>query len=62
MKKRIRNNWGWVIIILLLTVTLQAQAQNLITLKLENKPLPTALKLIEREGGKNVVFSVTESV
>ncbi len=61
MKKRIRNNWGWVIIILLLTVTLQAQAQNLITLKLENKPLPTALKLIEREGGKNVVFSVTET-
>ena len=60
MKKR-RNNRGWVIILLMLTVALQAQAQNLISLKLENKPLPAALKLIEREGGKNVIFSVTET-
>ena len=61
MKKRTNNNRGWAIIILLLAVTLQVQAQNLITLKLENKPLPAALKLIEREGGKNVIFSVTET-
>ena len=61
MKKRTRNNRGWAIMILLLVVSLQAQAQNLITLKLENKPLPAALKLIEREGGKNVIFSVTET-
>ena len=60
MKKR-RNNRGWVIILLMLTVALQVQAQNLINLKLENKPLPAALKLIEREGGKNVIFSVTET-
>ena len=60
MKKR-RNNRGWVIILLMLTVALQVQAQNLISLKLENKPLPAALKLIEREGGKNVIFSVTET-
>ena len=60
MKKR-RNNRSWVIILLMLTVALQVQAQNLISLKLENKPLPAALKLIEREGGKNVIFSVTET-
>ena len=61
MKKRTNNNRGWAIIILMLVVTLQAQAQNLISLKLENKPLPAALKLIEREGGKNIIFSVTET-
>ena len=60
MKKR-RNNRGWVIILLMLTVALQVQAQNLISLKLENKPLPAALKFIEREGGKNIIFSVTET-
>ena len=60
MKKR-RNNRGWVIILLMLTVALQVQAQNLISLNLENKPLPAALKLIEREGGKNIIFSVTET-
>ena len=48
-------------ILLMLAIALQVQAQNLITLKLENKPLPAALKLIEREGGKNVIFSVTET-
>ncbi|MBQ8239524.1 MAG: outer membrane beta-barrel protein [Bacteroides sp.] len=45
----------------MLAIALQTQAQNLISLKLENKPLPAALKLIEREGGKNVIFSVTET-
>ena len=60
MKKR-RNNRGWVIILLMLAIALQTQAQNLIKLKLENKPLPAALKLIEREGGKNIIFSVTET-
>ena len=60
MKKR-RNNRGWGIILLMLAIALQVQAQNLISLKLENKPLPAALKLIEREGGKNVIFSVTET-
>ena len=60
MKKR-RNNRGWAIIIWMLAIALQTQAQNLISLKLENKPLPAALKLIEREGGKNVIFSVTET-
>ena len=61
MKKRTRNNRGWAIILLMLSIALQVQAQNLITLKFENKPLPAALKLIEREGGKNVIFSVTET-
>ncbi len=60
MKEK-RDNRGWAIIFLLLAFTLQAQAQNLINLELKNKPLPAALKLIEREGGKNVIFSVTET-
>ena len=59
--KKTRNNRGWAIIILMLAIALQTQAQKLINLKLENKPLPAALKLIEREGGKNVIFSVTET-
>ena len=59
--KKTRNNRGWAIIILMLAIALQTQAQNLVTLKLENKPRPAALKLIEREGGKNVIFSVTET-
>ena len=59
--KRRRNNRGWAIIIWMLAIALQTQAQNLISLKLENKPLPAALKLIEREGGKNIIFSVTET-
>ena len=59
--KKTRNNRGWAIIILMLAIALQTQAQNLISLKLENKPLPAALKLIEREGGKNIIFSVTET-
>ena len=59
--KKTRNNRGWAIIVLMFAITLQTQAQNLINLKLENKPLPAALKLIEREGGKNVIFSVTET-
>ena len=61
MKKRTKNNRGWAMILLMLAIALQVQAQNLITLKLEDKPLPAALKLIEREGGKNVIFSVTET-
>ena len=51
MKKRTRNNRGWAMILLMLAIALQVQAQYLITLKLETKPLPAALKLIEREGG-----------
>ena len=60
MKEK-RNNRGRAIILLLLAFTLQTQAQNLINLNLKEKPLPTALKLIEREGGKNIIFSVTET-
>ena len=59
--KKTRNSRGWTMILLMFAISLQMQAQNLITLKLENKPLPAALKLIEREGGKNVIFSVTET-
>ena len=60
MKEK-RNHRGWVILISLLLLVLPTQAQKFINLELKNKPLPTALKLIEREGGKNVIFSVTET-
>ena len=59
--KKTRKNRGWTIIILMFAIALQTQAQKLINLKLDNKPLPVALKLIEREGGKNIIFSVTET-
>ena len=51
MKEK-RDNRGWAIILILLTLVLNTQAQNLINLELKNKPLPAALKLIEREGEK----------
>ena len=60
MKEK-RDNRGWAIILILLTLVLNTQAQNLINLEFKNKPLPAALKLIEREGGKNIIFSVTET-
>ena len=59
--KKTRNNRGWAMILLMLAIALQVQAQSLITLKLENKPLPAALKLIEREGGKNTTCLPTSS-
>ena len=60
MKEK-RDNRGWAIILILLTLVLNTQAQNLINLEFKDKPLPAALKLIEREGGKNIIFSVTET-
>ena len=60
MKEK-RYNRGWVIILIFFTLVLNTQAQNLINLEFKNKPLPAALKLIEREGRKNVIFSVTET-
>ena len=60
MKEK-KNNRGWVIIFLLLIFVLNIQAQNLINLEFKDKPLPAVLKLIEREGGKNIIFSVTET-
>lgn len=60
MKEK-RDNRGWVISLILLTLVLNTQAQNLINLEFKDKPLPAALKLIEREGGKNIIFSVTET-
>ena len=60
MKEK-RDNRGWEIILILLTLVLNTQAQNLINLEFKDKPLPAALKLIEREGGKNIIFSVTET-
>ncbi len=40
--------------------TLFAQNGRQFSLELKNKPLPAALKLIEKEGGKNIIFSYNE--
>ena len=49
--------------IILITIILPLQAQNTkkLSIELKNKPLPAALKLIEKEGGKNIIFSYNET-
>lgn len=59
------NNYrkiGWIMIILII-ITLPIQGQNTkeFSIELKDKPLPTALKLIEKEGGKNIIFSYNET-
>ncbi len=52
-----------VMMLLLLTLILPLHAQNTgkISIELKDKPLPAALKLIEKEGGKSIIFSYTET-
>ena len=50
----------WGIAIMLATV-LGVRAQGNITLKLTDEPLPKALQLIEQQGGKSIIFSVSET-
>lgn len=54
------QNW---IMMLLLTIILPLHAQNTkkLSIELRDKPLPTVLKLIEKEGGKNIIFSYNET-
>lgn len=53
----------WMTMILLLYIILPLRAQNSpqINVELKDKPLPVALKLIEKEGGKNIIFSYSET-
>ena len=47
--------------IVLLAVTLGVAAQSKVTLRLTDEPLPKALRLIEQQGGKSIIFSVSET-
>ncbi len=62
MKPNDYRRIGWIMIILI-TIILPLQAQNTkkLSIELKNKALPTALKLIEKEGGKNIIFSYNET-
>lgn len=53
----------WMVMMLLLSLILPIYAQNggQINMELKGKPLPAALKLIEKEGGKNIIFSYNET-
>lgn len=46
---------------LMLARALGVNAQGKITLKLTDEPLPKALRLIEQQGGKSIIFSVSET-
>ena len=50
--------WG---ITMMLATALGVRAQGNITLKLTDEPLPKALQLIEQQGGKSIIFSVSET-
>ena len=51
----------WACMVLMLAATLGVSAQGNVTLKLKNEPLPKALRLIEQQGGKSIIFSVSET-
>ena len=48
-------------IAMMLATALGVRAQGNITLKLTDEPLPKALQLIEQQGGKSIIFSVSET-
>ena len=50
--------WG---IAMMLATALEVRAQGNITLKLNDEPLPKVLQLIEQQGGKSIIFSVSET-
>lgn len=50
--------WG---IAIMLATALGVRAQGKITLRLTDEPLPKALQLIEQQGGKSIIFSVSET-
>lgn len=62
MKQNNLRTQNW-IMMLLLTIILPLRAQNTkkLSIDLRDKPLPAVLKLIEKEGGKNIIFSYNET-
>ncbi len=51
----------WAGAVLMLAVTLGASAQGSVTLTLVDEPLSRALRLVEEQGGKSIIFSVSET-
>jgi len=60
-QKRIILYRVWLCMALMLATALGVNAQGKITLKLTDEPLPKALRLIEQQGGKSIIFSVSET-
>lgn len=50
-----------ILLLVMCTCPLYAQTNKRFSLELNNKTLPTALKLLEKEGGKNIIFSYNET-
>ena len=60
-QKRIILYRVWLCMALMLATALGVNAQGKITLKLTDEPLPKALRLIEQQGSKSIIFSVSET-
>lgn len=60
-QKRIILYRVWLCMALILATALGVNAQGKITLKLTDEPLPKALRLIEQQGSKSIIFSVSET-
>ena len=61
MKQKRTTMWRVWGIVMMLATALGVRAQGNITLKLTDEPLPKALQLIEQQGGKSIIFSVSET-
>ena len=52
---------AWIMTVLFsIILPLHSQTPRQFSIELKDKPLPAALKLIEKEGGKNIIFSYTK--
>ena len=51
----------WIGVALMLAATLGVRAQGSVTLALADEPLSRALRLVEEQGGKSIIFSVSET-
>ena len=51
----------WMSMAIMLSTAFGVRAQENITLKLTDEPLPKALQLIEQQGEKSIIFSVSET-
>ena len=61
MRQKRTTMWRVGGIAMMLATALGVRAQGNITLKLTDEPLPKALQLIEQQGGKSIIFSVSET-
>ena len=62
MKERMMTVYRvWTGAVLMLAATLGVHAQGSVTLTLVDEPLPRALRLVEAQGGKSIIFSVSET-